>query len=113
MTIQELGSIGELIAALAIVITLLYLAAQIRHSTELAHGDQSLGFRYRVRKSGGVEIQRQGVVAATLRGHAAVKFRQEAGDPLSHEMQKLMARLTGNYKRGNKRVAGEHRRNRR
>ena len=32
MTIQDLGSLGELIAAIATVATLLYLAIQIRHS---------------------------------------------------------------------------------
>jgi len=33
MTIQDLGSIGELVAALATVATLIYLAAQIRQNT--------------------------------------------------------------------------------
>ena len=32
MTIQELGSLGELIAAIATVVTLIYLATQIRHN---------------------------------------------------------------------------------
>ena len=34
MTIQDLGSIGELIAAIATVATLLYLAFQIRQNTK-------------------------------------------------------------------------------
>ena len=34
MTIQDLGSLGELIAAIATVATLLYLASQIRHSNK-------------------------------------------------------------------------------
>jgi hypothetical protein len=34
MTIQDLGSIGELIAAIATVLTLVYLAAQIRQNTQ-------------------------------------------------------------------------------
>ena len=33
MTIEQLGSIGELVAALATVVTLAYLALQIRGST--------------------------------------------------------------------------------
>ena len=33
MTIQDLGSIGELIAAIATVVTLAYLALQIRQNT--------------------------------------------------------------------------------
>jgi len=35
MTIQDLGSLGELIAALATVATLAYLAVQIRQNTEV------------------------------------------------------------------------------
>ena len=34
MTIQELGSLGELVAAIATVATLIYLALQIRHNTQ-------------------------------------------------------------------------------
>jgi hypothetical protein len=34
MTIQDLGSIGELVAAIATVATLVYLALQIRQNTE-------------------------------------------------------------------------------
>ena len=34
MTIQELGSLGELIAAIATVVTLVYLATQIRHNNK-------------------------------------------------------------------------------
>jgi len=40
MTIQELGSIGEFVAALATVATLAYLATQIRHA-RLAASDTS------------------------------------------------------------------------
>ena len=36
MTIQDLGSIGELIAAVATILTLFYLALQIRASTKVA-----------------------------------------------------------------------------
>lgn len=39
MTIQELGSLGELIAAIATIVTLLYLATQIRQNTNQLHGD--------------------------------------------------------------------------
>ena len=34
MTIQELGSLGELVAAIATVVTLIYLATQIRHNNK-------------------------------------------------------------------------------
>jgi hypothetical protein len=56
-----------------------------------------------------VVIFHQGRRATTLRGAAAVRFLAdvEAGDA-----QELMARVTGNYKRGNERVAKTHARNR-
>lgn len=38
MTIQDLGSLGELVAAIATVITLIYLSTQLRQSTDLAQG---------------------------------------------------------------------------
>ena len=39
MTIQDLGSIGELIAAIATIATLVYLAIQIRYSTKTTRGN--------------------------------------------------------------------------
>lgn len=39
MTLNELGSIGELLGGIAVVISLLYLAVQIRHNSELARHD--------------------------------------------------------------------------
>ena len=38
MTIQDLGSLGELIAAIATVATLVYLALQIRQNAKTVHG---------------------------------------------------------------------------
>ncbi len=70
-----------------------------------------LGFTYRVRKSGEIEIRHRGRVAATLRGRAAVDFLAEAEVSFA-AAQGAMARLTGNYKRGNERAARQHPRNR-
>lgn len=58
------------------------------------------GFDYVKRKSGDVVISHHGREATVLRGAAAARFLQqvEAGDP-----QQVMARATGNYKRGNER----------
>ena len=72
-----------------------------------------LGFTYRSRKNGDVEILHHGRVATTLRGHDAADFMTEAPEPASAEAQQLMARLTGNYKHGNERLASSHPRNRR
>ena len=55
------------------------------------------GFEFTVSGSR-VEIRHHGRHATTLRGPAALKFLSdvERGDP-----QQVMARVTGNYKRGN------------
>jgi hypothetical protein len=68
------------------------------------------GFRFVARDDGTVIITHNGRDASTLRGRRAVAFLAEVagGDP-----QLVMARWTGNYKRGNERVAAEHPRNRR
>lgn len=72
-----------------------------------------LGFSYRRRKNGDVDILHHGRVAATLRGRDATAFLAGAPDPTHPDAQQLMARLTGNYKRGNERLAASHPRNRR
>lgn len=67
------------------------------------------GFEAQVTSGGDVRILHHGRLATTLRGRRASDFLEavEAGDA-----QQLMARLTGNYKRGNERVARQHPRNR-
>lgn len=39
MTLSDLGNIGELLGGIAVVISLLYLAVQIRHSSQIAKFD--------------------------------------------------------------------------
>lgn len=58
------------------------------------------GFTFEQRKSGEVVIRHHGQIAATLRGKRAAKFLQDLHDS---DPQHLMARLTGNYRRGNER----------
>lgn len=62
------------------------------------------GFEYTVRKNGEVAISHRGRQATVLRGRQADRFlhQVETRDP-----QEVMARATGNYKRGNE---GERRR---
>ncbi len=72
-----------------------------------------LGFTYRVRKNGDVEIFHLGRLASTLRGSEADDVKQEAQEEGSAVAQQLMARVTGNYKHGNERAASQHPRNRR
>lgn len=72
----------------------------------------ALGFTYRVSKSGEVQVLREGLLAATLRGAEAAAFLAKVGRASEAMAQQLMARLTGNYKRGNERAAASHPRNR-
>lgn len=72
-----------------------------------------LGFTWRQRKNGDVEILHRGRLASTLRGNDAADFLAEANGSALIELQPLMARLTGNYKHGNERLASGHPRNRR
>lgn len=58
------------------------------------------GFDYTLRKNGDVVITHHGRKATVLRGAAADKFLSQLEE---RDSQELMARVTGNYKRGNER----------
>ncbi len=66
------------------------------------------GFEYAVRGDGSVAVSHHRAVVTLLRGERAARFlaEAEAGDP-----QEVMARWTGNYRRGNERTARNHPRN--
>ena len=68
------------------------------------------GFAWRVRKDGSVDVAHHGISVATLRGRLAERFLADVD--AGRDPQRLLARLTGNYRRGNERQAGQHRRNR-
>ena len=57
-------------------------------------------------------VTHHGTVAAVLRGPKAQDFLQDVDGASKQECQDLMARLTGNYKRGNEREARNHPRSR-
>jgi hypothetical protein len=82
-------------------------------STALKSMQDDLGFSHRTRSNGDIEILRKQRVVTVLRGAAAREFADEAQRGDEAALQQTMARLTGNYKRGNERMAGEHPRNRR
>jgi len=65
------------------------------------------GFEYEER-DGEVVVRHRGRRATTLRGEKAWEFLAEVG---SGDAQLLMARVTGNYRRGNERTAKVHPRN--
>ena len=72
-------------------------------------GGRPEGFDWQELPDGSIRITHHGKPATILRGARAAEFVAdvESGDP-----QELMARLTGNYKRGNERMAQNHPRNR-
>lgn len=70
-----------------------------------------LGFSWRRRKGGEIEVLHHGRLASTLRGRDASDFLAEMEGAEVEAQQQLMARLTGNYKRGNERAAARHPRN--
>lgn len=72
------------------------------------------GFDFQVRASGEVIITHRGRAATTLRGDDAEAFLAELAGlaATAPDAQELMARVTGNYRRGNERLAKQHPRNR-
>lgn len=74
----------------------------------MAASNSPSGFTYRQRSSGDVVILHHGREATVLRGKRAAHFLTalENGDP-----QHVMARCTGNYRRGNERLGRDHPRN--
>ena len=78
--------------------------------TEASSG--SLGFTWRAAKSGLVVVSREGRPVATLRGREASAFLEAATRSTPAAIQQRLARLTGNYPRGNERAARRHPRNR-
>ncbi len=74
--------------------------------------DGELAFSFQVSRNGDVSILRHARLVTTLRAAAARDFLAEVEVTSHAEQQQLMARLTGNYKRGNERLAANHPRNR-
>ena len=72
-----------------------------------------LGFTYRATKNGMVMISRHGKVVTHLSADTGREFLVEVENASFSEQQMLMARVTGNYKHGNERLAASHPRNRR
>lgn len=70
-----------------------------------------LGFSYQQRQEE-VVIFHNGRFATKLRKKKAAEFLTKVEKITAHEQQQWMARLTGNYKRGNERKAKNHPKNR-
>jgi hypothetical protein len=67
------------------------------------HRIMDLGFTY-TQQGAAIRILHHGKAAATLRGDKALSVGKKLADASPEEQQQLMARLTGNYKRGNERA---------
>jgi len=72
-----------------------------------------VGFAFRVRKNGDVHVFHHGTLATTLRAERARAFLAAVESADTAGAQQLMARVTGNYRRGNERQTGSHPRQRR
>ncbi len=68
----------------------------------------AVGFAFRARKNGDVHVFHHGILATTLRAERARAFLAAVESADAASAQKLMARVTGNYRRGNERRAGSH-----
>lgn len=69
---------------------------------------EARGFAYRMRKNGDVVITHHGRQAAVLKGKAATAFMGRASRGNEQDAQQVMARVTGNYRRGNERLSSQH-----
>lgn len=69
---------------------------------ELPEGLRNDPFSYDLAKSGELRVSRGGRVVTILRGTAAAKLAVRLGESDAQDQQ-LLARVTGNYKRGTER----------
>lgn len=60
-------------------------------------------FDWRTTKDGQVLVSRGGRVVTTVRGRAAAQLLGRLSRASDDEVQQLLARVTGNYRRGNER----------
>ncbi|WP_136708765.1 hypothetical protein [Agromyces sp. H66] len=60
-------------------------------------------FDYRVTRQGGVIVSRGGRAVMTVGGHAAVRLVAALQRADDSQVQHLLARASGNYRRGNER----------
>jgi hypothetical protein len=63
-------------------------------------------FAWAATKDGRVRISRQGRVVSTLAGERATRFLPQVEGADEDAEQLLLARVTGNFKRGNERRSG-------
>jgi hypothetical protein len=70
--------------------------------------ENDLGFVFHASKNGELEIRHHGKFATRFSGAKAIRYTEQLAQLPFAEQQQLMARLTGNYKRGNEKSAKNH-----
>ncbi len=76
------------------------------------NSDIDLGFTFKKTKKNEIIIFHHGRKATTLRKNKAIDFIDSIHSSSIEDQQQLMARVTGNYKHNNERLAKNHLRNR-
>lgn len=68
-------------------------------------------FAYQLRKDGSIAVSHGGRVVSVISGREADRLRARLSGASEQEVQLALAKITGNFKRGNERTAGNHSRN--
>ena len=94
MTISELGALGEFVGSLAVLLTLIYLALQVRHSRELLEENRkiSLSQVYQARSGFRVETSLHYMNPEWAKIHAKMRsggYEQVSADELIRNFESL------------------------
>ena len=68
-------------------------------------------FAYTVRKDGSVAVTHGGRTVSVIAGKDAARLIAKLSNASAQDVQLALAKITGNFKRGNERAAGSHSRN--
>ncbi|MBL8516119.1 MAG: hypothetical protein JNM76_04025 [Betaproteobacteria bacterium] len=68
-------------------------------------------FSYQIRKDGSVAVSHSGRVVSVIAGREGEKLAARLSGASVEDVQFALAKVTGNFKRGNERAAGNHARN--
>lgn len=102
MTITELGALGEFVSSIAVVITLIYLALQIRANTRTTKANAS----FQATHSWGEVTQRlselpddqfKSIIALFDRGTTAGELTAEEYERVRYTLRNIFQRLEGQY----------------
>ena len=69
-------------------------------------------FTYTVRKDGSIDISHEGRSVMVVTGAYAARLTRKLAGASVEEVKMALAKITGNFKRGNERIAANHLRNR-